>query len=418
MRVTLEFIDILLTTFPRPLQRKPVKALRLTVQPYAHSSTSKWVVDGWRENGKRKRIFFRTRTEAQTWAHLKTVEVTNYGTKAARLPEELRIEAIKCIEQLKPFGEGLTIATDFYINHLRSCAQSCTIKALIPEFILSRESKGRSRTYVKDLRNRFRRFEQAYGDRIAATLTTREIDQWISRLGLGPQSQNNYRTILCSLFSYALSRGYVQSHPVMAIEKAKVVGDAPGIFAPDELDKLLQAACQHVPDVLGFLAIGAFTGLRMAEIGRLSWSDVDLESGFIHVSAKKAKSARRRLVKIEPNLRLWLESATRSRDEITPLNLRVRLLETRKAAGLKRWPFNGLRHSYASYHLAHFKDAARLALEMGHTDTSMIFGHYRELVRTDEAARYWTIAPPLSLNVDSTRQSSLSRPSPAGAAQP
>jgi len=35
--------------------------------------------------------------------------------------------------------------------------------------------------------------------------------------------------------------------------------------------------------------------------------------------------------------------------------------------------------AYASYHLAHFKDAARLALEMGHTDTSMIFGHYREL---------------------------------------
>ncbi len=40
------------------------------------------------------------------------------------------------------------------------------------------------------------------------------------------------------------------------------------------------------------------------------------------------------------------------------------------------------------HHLAHFKDAARLALEMGHTDTSMIFGHYRELVRPDEAAKY------------------------------
>lgn len=269
--------------------------------------------------------------------------------------------------------------------------------------------KGRSAKYVKDLRNRLRRFQEAFGDQNAATITTREIDQWISGLGLGPQSQNNYRTILCSLFSYALSRGYVQSHPVMAIEKAKVVGDAPGIFTPDELSSLLNAARERVPDVLGFLAIGAFAGLRMAEIERLAWTDVDMDGGFVHVGAKKAKSARRRLVKIEPNLRRWLEIAIRSRESVAPLNLRVRILETRKAAKLKKWPFNGLRHSYASYHLAHFKDAARLALEMGHTDTSMIFGHYRELVRTDEAARYWEIEPPLSLMSKIAHPSSPSR---------
>ena len=45
-----------------------------------------------------------------------------------------------------------------------------------------------------------------------------------------------------------------------------------------------------------------------------------------------------------------------------------------------------------------FKDAARLALEMDHTDTSMIFGHYRELVRADQAAKYWPIEPPLFLS--------------------
>ncbi len=248
-----------------------------------------------------------------------------------------------------------------------------------------------------------------FGVQNAATLTTREIDQCISGLGLGPQRQNNYRTILCSLFSYALSRGYVQSHPVMTIEKEKVVGDAPGIFTPDEVNGLLNAAREHVPDFLGFLAIGAFAGLRMAEIERLTWSDIELDGGFVHVGAKKAKSARRQLIQIEWNLRRWLEVAPRERESIAPLNLRVRLLEARKAARLKHWPLNGLRHSYASYHLAHFKDAARLALEMGHTDTSMIFGHYRELVRTEEAARYWTIEPSPSLKSNIAHPSSPSR---------
>jgi integrase len=52
-----------------------------------------------------------------------------------------------------------------------------------------------------------------------------------------------------------------------------------------------------------------------------------------------------------------------------------------------------LRHGFASYHLAHFKNAAELALEMGHTDQQMIFEHYRQLVRPKEAARYWKICP-------------------------
>jgi hypothetical protein len=43
--------------------------------------------------------------------------------------------------------------------------------------------------------------------------------------------------------------------------------------------------------------------------------------------------------------------------------------------------------------LAHFKDAAALALEMGHTDSGMIFNHYRALVKPRDAERYWNILP-------------------------
>jgi hypothetical protein len=58
-----------------------------------------------------------------------------------------------------------------------------------------------------------------------------------------------------------------------------------------------------------------------------------------------------------------------------------------------------LRHSFASYHLAHFRDAAKLALELGHTDQVLIFRHYRELVKPDEAAKYWNIRPATQTNL-------------------
>jgi hypothetical protein len=43
--------------------------------------------------------------------------------------------------------------------------------------------------------------------------------------------------------------------------------------------------------------------------------------------------------------------------------------------------------------LAHFKNAASTALEMGHHDTRITFAHYRELVKPKEAERYWNIRP-------------------------
>jgi hypothetical protein len=75
------------------------------------------------------------------------------------------------------------------------------------------------------------------------------------------------------------------------------------------------------------------------------------------------------------------------------VNLRVKFDEDRKLAKLlAEWPQNALRHSFGSYHLARFNDAAKLALEMGNSPAT-IFRHYRQLVKPKEAERYWKIAP-------------------------
>jgi hypothetical protein len=43
--------------------------------------------------------------------------------------------------------------------------------------------------------------------------------------------------------------------------------------------------------------------------------------------------------------------------------------------------------------LAHSKNAASTALELGHHDSRVIFAHYRELVKPKEAERYWGVRP-------------------------
>jgi hypothetical protein len=47
----------------------------------------------------------------------------------------------------------------------------------------------------------------------------------------------------------------------------------------------------------------------------------------------------------------------------------------------------------AGINMAHFKNAASTALEMGHTDARVTIRHYRELVRPKDAERYWQLQP-------------------------
>jgi integrase len=56
------------------------------------------------------------------------------------------------------------------------------------------------------------------------------------------------------------------------------------------------------------LAIGAFAGIRTAEVCRLDWSEVNLEKGLIEIKKVKAKMRSRRLVPIAPNLALFLNA--------------------------------------------------------------------------------------------------------------
>jgi integrase len=179
-------------------------------------------------------------------------------------------------------------------------------------------------------------------------------------------------------------------NPAQHSAKAKEIESAVGILTVDQTTRLLESS---FPELLPYVAIGTFAGLRRAELERLDWQEVDLQSGLIEVTARKAKSARRRFVRIQPNLAKWLQSYTQLSGNVTPPSYRVLLEAARATAGIEQWPPNALRHSFASYHLARFNDAAALALELGHTNSNLVFQHYRQLVKPKQAERYWKIAP-------------------------
>jgi integrase len=371
-----------------------MKKPKFAVQPYRHSKTHKWCLD-LRSLGKGRK-FFRTEAEANAERLRQLTLLERHGREAAGLSQRELSDFITARKKLAEYNETISDAVEFrvdYLERVRRC--KITVTELAGEVLDAKRKDGRSQRYIDDLRLKFGRFSQDFGSRIIASITVEELDDWLRHLDCAPKTRADYRSCIGVLFGYAERRRMIDSNPIKYTTKPKLPDNPPEIFAVDELQKLLEAANRVHPDVLPMLAIGAFAGLRDAEIKRLDWSEVDIARGHIEVKAAKAKSARRRIVPIQPNLAAWLRPYSDRAGQVAPEAARGKLERVRKAAGLAAWPKNGLRHSFSSYRLAAIHDAPRVAAELGHMSPQMLYSTYRELVLPIEAERYWKISPVL-----------------------
>ena len=361
----------------------------------------------YREGGKLRKKYFHTKLEAETWATEREQEALNHGT-AQRLTEDERSAIVEYRTALASFGITLRQALDHAVGHFRQLKSSAPVSQLIAEYRKEKHQAQVSLRYEQDMRSRFARFERSFGEQIVAKITSVEIETWLRQLKLSPVSQNNFRRLLVGLFNSGKRRRYCETNPAEEVGPVKTVKGEVGILTPAQAGVLLGKAAG---EIRGVIALGLFAGIRMQELEGLEWQNVDLDSGFVTIPATLAKSAKRRLIPIRDTLRAWIEACPCSSGQVWPSKGRELLRLAKKAAGfvdpgspkskqnqevtppLSPWPNNALRHSFASYHLAKFRNADELALEMGHSNNSLIFANYRELVLPAAAEDYWSITP-------------------------
>jgi integrase len=341
--------------------------------------------------------YFVTKAEAKSFADEKTIELLNEGRKHADFSDEERKAVIRCREMAESFAasgvKGFTLdaALTFYSEHLHLRRRSVTLLIAFDEFVETRTKEGVSESHLRDFKYRLERFAKKHAKRLVAEISAKEVDAWLFSLKNSAQSRDKHRRLLHNFFGYCAGRGYCDENPVSRASKVKVIRKAPGILTPADTAAVLAAAAA---EIVPALAIGFFAGLRTAEIARLDWNQIDLKRGFIEVTAENAKSSQRRLVTITPNLKAWLEPHTQLSGPVRLSEMRHkdRFDIARADSGIK-WPPNACRHSFASYHLAMNQDAAATALQLGHANTAVLFQHYRELARPEDAKAYFAITP-------------------------
>jgi integrase len=265
-------------------------------------------------------------------------------------------------------------------------------QAAAKEYIKLKEESGLSSRHIQTVRQLLTGFGRSFAAEQLHEISVQALRRFIDGIRGSARTKNNFITCLRTFFLWAQKQSYLrQDRPTAAaaLDKKREAYVAPQIFTPEEMRQLLGSS---EADMIPYLAIAAFAGLRSAEIGRLDWSAVDFASGYIKVSGEITKTQQRRLVPILPNLRAWLLPHRQETGGVTFATYRKALTRCGREAGVV-WKSNALRHSFGSYRLAEVQDAAKVSLEMGNSP-QMLFKHYRELVTPAQAHEWFSIFPP------------------------
>jgi site-specific recombinase XerD len=418
-------------TWPREVQ--PGRAIVRVYRRTTPSGNFAYMVANYADGERRRFDSYASEADALAAAGTLAKRLDKRDYVAASMTQEQAIEYADSAAALKPFNVTVRAACATVAECLKTVADLSNVQAavkfwrernkqvtkkpvaaVVAELLKIKGSRGASVRYAKDLRLRLERFA---GDcnKDCCNVTTADLQAWLDALSLSPQSYRNYRTVLHTLFEFAVARGYAADNPIEGVEKLKVRNGDIEIFKPVEIARLLEAARASYPDFLPSLAIGAFAGLRSAEIERLAWQDIDFTSRHIVVSASNAKTASRRIVPLCDNLAAWLaDYSGRQQGKVWPgqsilfykRQQQIALataVEADEAKGVKaqkpvEWKGNALRHSYASYRFAQTGDAGRVAGECGNS-AAVIHRHYRELVKPADAERWFNIKPESPANV-------------------
>jgi len=302
-------------------------------------------------------------------------------------------EYVKCRAMIG--GKPLLATVDDYVRRSDGVRVGAKVPDVAKEFLAAKAKDGLSARYLQQLKTDVGRFAAAYPIPILH-VKSNHIDEWLRGLYAAARSRNTIHTSICTFFSWAKSRAYLPKNEITeaeALGKMKVGDTVTEIFTPEQMAKVLAVA---PPETIPFIALGAFAGLRAAEILRLDWSAVDLERKIIQVRADQAKTASRRIVPVSDNLKEWLLPHIGKGRIVKTEPIHPKVTPLARDLGFK-WPRNVLRHSFISYRIALARSADQVALEAGNSP-AIIFKHYRELATEGEATDWFNIRPKASEN--------------------
>ena len=267
---------------------------------------------------------------------------------------------------------------------LQAPAHDLNLSDAMNDFLVAKARQGRTDRYLRQVRVVLGSFAKGRNRRALVSITREDVEAWIEHSTWSPRTKSNYVRDLRTWFTWCGRRGWIQGNPASGLDLPAIPEAPPSLHTPEQVRRVLETARARDPQVLRFLVLCYFAGIRSAEAYRLR--EEDIRGAWIHVPATKAKTRTRRMVRIRGTLSAWLKLG----GTLGPMSPR-RVRAVVRASGVP-WSHNVARHSWVSYAMASDQDAAAVALEAGHSE-AILFRHYRELVTPEAAQEFWATVP-------------------------
>jgi len=338
---------------------------------------------------------FATRSEAATFAKAARQAKRKEGTEAFTLSPEQRIEALHCIKALTPFGASLAEAAEYYVKNVLAFRSSPTIAEAADALVRDLASSGRRERTLKCMQSFLKPLKELHGSHRVSDLREEDIRGFCVDPSVSGRTQQNRRRLMVQFFNFCRNHRWVSENIAERLPRVSAENREPGVLTVEEAERLLKHAERF--GLLGFVCLGLFAGIRRAELARMDWSAVRIPDNEIVIDRSVAKTRSRRVIPIEETLMAWLQFCPKKHGPIVPVDVDIDhdIRHLKKAAGIQNWPHNGLRHSFASYHLAQCKDPQRTAYVLGHVGgTDVLHACYKGLVSFKDAERFWALRPP------------------------
>lgn len=237
----------------------------------------------------------------------------------------------------------------------------------------------------------------AHGAKRPEDLDAEEMRRWVDKLPLTTRGKFNV---------FAVCRDFFASPPMRKIVSFSPFSDAPpkkdkGARLPILTVAQMQALLKHEwPSWFkAWLVAGAFGGLRTREIFAVNNSAIDWDYDEIVIrkeDAKQGEAARPRSATIYEPLKRHMPRGDADKALVhgwSKKKWKPVIREACQVIGIEgplEWPSNCLRHSFASYHLAHYKDTVQTAFLMG-TSPRLLYETYANQVSRRDAAKWWEL---------------------------
>ena len=387
----------------------------------------RWVFDG-KVNGKRKREQFDTKKAcelfikaqakepliAEWWSELTISERVDIHAAHNRAKED-GFSLLSAVETQAVLGRGKT--------HLKKCTLGEAVgnayidvspkldrrgvwhrgrpkNEIKPSgFLGAKFRKGVSRQTLFTLKSVVHNFRDFIGADVAVTHISPEmVESWLDSGGVkgdggwGNSTKEGYNRQIKNLFNWMIKRDYVSTNPAAKIEDIMLGEYEPHVLKVDEATQFLEITRRENPALLAPAALNLFCGIRPSEVGRLTQRDISFSDKEVTLKGRQTKTRRKRFVDISDNCLEWLKLGAKLPIPNQNHQWAALMVKVKAELGYDKWPHDALRHSFCSYYLAAHENAAKTALQAGHTE-SILFKHYRKLVKKEQAEKFWNIFP-------------------------